>query len=80
MASKIVGIHIDRGQKLRLETPGGGGYGLASDRDPQSVARDLRLGYITAGRTEPDYGVVMRSDGSVDDAATRELRAREATQ
>lgn len=79
MASKIVGIHIDRGQKLRLETPGGGGYGRAQDRDPQSVARDLRLGYITPGRTEADYGVVMRPDGSVDDAATRDFRAREAT-
>ena len=29
MASKMVGIHITRGQQLRLETPGGGGYGDA---------------------------------------------------
>jgi len=80
MASKIVGVHIDRGQKLRLETPGGGGYGHAFERNPESVARDLRLGYITAEHTEADYGVVIGPDGSVDDAATRELRARETAQ
>lgn len=80
MASKIVGVHIDRGQKLRLETPGGGGYGRALERNPESVARDLRLGYITPEHTEADYGVVIGSDGSVDEAATRDLRAREAAQ
>ncbi|MEM5470364.1 hydantoinase B/oxoprolinase family protein [Hoeflea sp. AS60] len=80
MASKIVGVHIDRGQKLRLETPGGGGYGQALDRDPESVARDLRLGYITAERTEADYGVVIGPEGSVDDAATRVMRAPETAQ
>ncbi|MEM5492952.1 hydantoinase B/oxoprolinase family protein [Hoeflea sp. AS16] len=80
MASKIVGVHIDRGQKLRLETPGGGGYGRAFDRNPESVARDLRLGYITAEHTEADYGVVIGPDGSVDEAATRDLRARETAQ
>lgn len=80
MASKIVGVHIDRGQKLRLETPGGGGYGHAFERNPESVARDLRLGYITAEHTEADYGVVIGPDGSVDDAATRDLRARETAQ
>ncbi|PHR17935.1 MAG: hydantoin utilization protein B [Hoeflea sp.] len=80
MASKIVGVHIDRGQKLRLETPGGGGYGRALERNPESVARDLRLGYITAEYTEADYGVVIGPDGTVDEAATRDLRAREAAQ
>jgi N-methylhydantoinase B len=80
MASKIVGVHIERSQRLRLETPGGGGYGRALDRNPESVARDLRLGYITAEHTEADYGVVIGPDGSVDDAATRDLRARERAQ
>jgi N-methylhydantoinase B len=80
MASKIVGVHIERSQRLRLETPGGGGYGRALDRNPESVARDLRLGYITAEQTEADYGVVIGPDGSVDDAATRDLRARERAQ
>ncbi|MCZ4292103.1 hydantoinase B/oxoprolinase family protein [Hoeflea alexandrii] len=80
MASKIVGVHIDRGQKLRLETPGGGGYGRALDRNPESVARDLRLGYISAEHAEADYGVVIGPDGCVDETATRDLRARETAQ
>jgi N-methylhydantoinase B len=41
-------VKISRGQRVRLETPGGGGYGPAADRDPAKAARDLRLGYITA--------------------------------
>ena len=80
MASKIVGVHIEQTQRLRLETPGGGGYGQAFERNPESVARDLRLGYITAESSGADYGVVIRSDGSVDDVATKNLRARETAQ
>ena len=80
MASKIVGIHIERGQKLRLETPGGGGYGRAYDRDPASVARDLHLGFVSPACAEADYGVVMSTDGLVDDVATRDLRAQEIFQ
>ncbi|AXS40471.1 hydantoinase B/oxoprolinase family protein [Breoghania sp. L-A4] len=80
MVSKIVGIHIDRGQALRLETPGGGGYGQAFARDPASVARDARLGFISRACAEADYGVVLRMDGTVDDAATTSLRAQEAAQ
>ncbi len=30
MASKMVGIKLKRGQAVRLETPGGGGYGDAA--------------------------------------------------
>ena len=78
MASKIVGVQIERTQRLRLETPGGGGYGRAFERNPESVARDLRLGYITADHAGADYSVVIGADGSVDEAATRDLRAREA--
>lgn len=46
--SKMVGIRLRKGQKIRLETPGGGGYGAPADRDRKDVARDLALGYVTA--------------------------------
>ena len=46
MASKIVGVPLARGQRVRLETPGGGGYGPASDRDAADHQRDLALGYV----------------------------------
>jgi N-methylhydantoinase B len=45
--SKMVGIKLKQGERVRLQTPGGGGYGPASDRDPAAQANDLRLGYIT---------------------------------
>lgn len=45
MGAKMVGIRLSRGQRVRLETPGGGGWGDARDRAPEAVARDVRLGY-----------------------------------
>ena len=49
MRSKQVGIHLRRGQRVRLETPGGGGCGDPADRDPALGERDLALGYVTRG-------------------------------
>lgn len=56
MASKMVGIKLKRGQKVRLETPGGGGYGPATQRDPDRVARDVASGYVTAEAAAEHYG------------------------
>lgn len=80
MVSKMLGIHIERGQKLRLETPGGGGYGDPRLRDPQAVARDVRLGYVTPEAAEAAYGVRLNADGSVDMTRTNDLRRQEAAE
>jgi N-methylhydantoinase B len=80
MVSKMLGIHIERGQKLRLETPGGGGYGDPRLRDPQGVARDVRLGYVTPEAAEAAYGVRLNADGSVDMTRTNDLRRQEAAE
>ena len=50
--SKMVGIDLVKGQSVRLETPGGGGYGPPMERDRDTVRRDLELGYITAEPAE----------------------------
>jgi N-methylhydantoinase B len=55
MASKIVGVTIKRGQHVRIESPGGGGYGAPERRDPAALAADLRLGYITPEAAARDY-------------------------
>lgn len=55
MASKIVGVTIKRGQHVRIESPGGGGYRAAERRDPAAVAADLRLGYVTPSGAVRDY-------------------------
>ena len=57
MVSKMVGIKLAQGQRIRLETPGGGAYGPVEKRDPQQVRRDLELGYISREAVERDYGV-----------------------
>jgi N-methylhydantoinase B len=48
LVSKITGVHLKAGHRVRLETPGGGGWGAATARNPEAVARDLALGYVTA--------------------------------
>ncbi len=75
LISKITDVKIRRGQKVRLETPGGGGFGDPATRDPERVARDVRFGYISRGAAENDYKVVLSQDGSVDAAATLSARA-----
>ncbi len=45
MASKIVGVPLKQGERVLLETPGGGGYGDASERSDAAKERDAVLGY-----------------------------------
>ncbi|MGI9370865.1 MAG: hydantoinase B/oxoprolinase family protein [Hyphomicrobiales bacterium] len=45
--SKMVGIKLKRGQKVRLETPGGGGYGPPDERAAAAIARDEALGFVS---------------------------------
>ncbi len=72
LVSKITDVKIRRGQKVRLETPGGGGFGDPAERDPGLVARDVRLGYVTREAARRDYKVVLRDDLAPDPAAHRE--------
>ena len=46
LGSKVVGVKLAEGQKIRLESPGGGGWGNPAARDPAAIARDAKLGYI----------------------------------
>jgi N-methylhydantoinase B len=56
MASKVVGVKIAQGQRLRLESPGGGGWGDPLARPREAVARDIRLGFVTPESAARDYG------------------------
>ncbi len=56
LASKMRGIALRQGQSVRLETPGGGGYGAASGRAPAAVARDVAMGLLSAGEATKHYG------------------------
>ena len=76
MGSKMVGIQLKRGQAVRLESPGGGGYGEPVLRPIDAVVEDLRLGYISATKARSEYGVVFELDGKIDTLATQEERNR----
>jgi N-methylhydantoinase B len=54
--SKDQNIAIQAGDRVEVMTPGGGGYGAPSERDPALVARDLRRGYYRADETESLWG------------------------
>ena len=53
MVTKITGVHIAQGQRVRLESPGGGGFGPPSERSREAAERDARLGYVSRGRHRP---------------------------
>ncbi len=74
LISKITDVKIRRGQKVRLETPGGGGFGDPATRDPARVARDVRLGYVSSQAALRDYKVVLGANGEPDMAATARVR------
>lgn len=78
MVSKMVGIHIERGQKLRLETPGGGGYGAPFERAAERVARDVAQGFVSREKALSDFGVVISADGLLDLDATSTRRETQA--
>ncbi|NKC16339.1 MAG: hydantoinase B/oxoprolinase family protein [Gammaproteobacteria bacterium] len=78
MVSKMVDIQLQRGQRLRLETPGGGGYGPAHRRDAEAVADDVRLGYVSAAVARIAYRCVIAADGTLDAVETKRLRAETA--
>lgn len=66
---------LQPGQRVRLELPGGGGYGEPLEREPQRVLADLKQGYITVEAAKRDYGVVIHADTmTIDQAATALLR------
>jgi N-methylhydantoinase B len=56
MESKWVGIKLAKGERVRLETPGGGGYGPVAERDKAAIARDVAGGYVTQEAARKTYG------------------------
>lgn len=72
--SKEQDIPLVAGDKVHVQTPGGGGYGDPFDRDPNLVAEDVRLGRYSPQQAKTLFGVVLTSSFEVDSAATSALR------
>ena len=72
----MVGIQLMNGQAVRLESPGGGGYGDPLLRSIDAVTEDIRLGYVSPENASSEYGVAVGPDGEIDVLATKGKRNR----
>jgi N-methylhydantoinase B len=71
-------VRLHRGDVLRREMTGAGGYGDPLTREVARVLDDVRDGYVSPEAARGSYGVVVHRDGhtwAVDRAATEQLRA-----
>ena len=63
--------------RLRQESPGGGGWGNPHERLPELVLRDVRDGVVSRTAATKVYGVVLTADErGIDEAATAMRRNR----
>lgn len=67
------GNRLVRGDILRIETGGGGGYGHPFDRPPAKVLEDVLGGYVSQEAASRLYGVAI-ADGRLDEIGTQRLR------
>ena len=58
------GIRLKRGQAVRLETPGGGGYGAPAKRAPDAVALDMKRGLLSPAEADRLYGPSWQQEAS----------------
>ena len=72
--SKAQDIPLAAGDRVRVATPGGGGYGDPMTRDPDSVAEDVRLGRYTETQARTLFGVAL-TNGKPNPEQTQSLRA-----
>ncbi len=72
--SKAQDIPLAPGDRVRVRTPGGGGYGDPATRDPAAVAEDVQLGRYTPEQARDLFGVALGPDGTPDLRATARLR------
>ena len=70
MPSKFL-TTVNSGDLLRVEWPGGGGWGNPLERDPNQVLQDVIAGKVTPERAQKVYGVVVDVERrTVDQPAT----------
>jgi len=71
---KVSGFPLQRGDRVVMETSGGGGYGDPLERDIEKIRSDLLEGLITAAKAQDRYGVVLEN-GEIDLDQTGRRRA-----
>jgi len=67
---------VRRGDIIRLETGGGGGWGHPFDREPERVLADVLGGFVSVESALKDYGVALAAErDAIDELRTARLRA-----
>ncbi|MFT6583335.1 MAG: N-methylhydantoinase B [Alphaproteobacteria bacterium] len=54
--AKLAGKRLHKGDQVRLETSGGGGWGDASKRSDSAIKADIEEGFVTPEGAARDYG------------------------
>lgn len=70
-----VSMDLTYGDVVSFRLSGGGGYGEATERDPDAVARDVDLGLVSREAARDHYSVIIDEDGCVDTEATVAARS-----
>jgi N-methylhydantoinase B len=71
---KVARVQLRAGDRIRLVTGTGGGYGDPLRRDPYRVLEDIRNGFLSPDQARRLYGVAVVSD-KIDPEQTEQLRA-----
>ncbi len=77
--SKFADVVVRKGDLIRIDSAGGGGYGDPAQREAPLVLRDVEQGLISVQAAEQHYQVkIIEKNGCyiVDEQATSALRAR----
>ncbi|NRB04539.1 MAG: hydantoinase B/oxoprolinase family protein [Rhodobacteraceae bacterium] len=64
LASKMRGIRLKQGEAVRLETPGGGGFGPPEGRSAHAIARDVARGLMSEEEADRAYSANWRKEQS----------------
>jgi N-methylhydantoinase B len=59
LSSKAANLVLEAGESVRLETPGGGGFGAPGERDRRALATDIADGRLTVEAARRDYGAAL---------------------
>ena len=72
---KVNAKPLKKGDRVKVETGGGGGFGNPFNRPPEKVLEDYLDGYIDIDTARKEYGVVIDPDKQeIDETKTKEIR------
>ena len=73
--AKLLTARIKKGDAFAIRSGGGGGFGDPHLRPAETVANDVRQGYVSVESAEQDYGVICDGAGRLNVAATERARS-----